>query len=67
LLDNKIILHFWKKAYICNGFTEKMGRLRKKAFFRTVNQDKRIMEFKKRIEELLNEFLETRKDLFLID
>jgi len=25
------------------------------------------MEFKKRIEELLNEFLETRKDLFLID
>ncbi|MBE4950131.1 MULTISPECIES: ribosome assembly cofactor RimP [Chryseobacterium] len=25
------------------------------------------MEFRKRIEELLNEFLETRKDLFLID
>ncbi|BAP29215.1 ribosome maturation factor RimP [Chryseobacterium sp. StRB126] len=25
------------------------------------------MEFKKRIEELLNEFLEARKDLFLID
>lgn len=25
------------------------------------------MEFKKRIEELLNEFLETRKDLFLVD
>jgi ribosome maturation factor RimP len=25
------------------------------------------MEFRKRIEELLNDFLETRKDLFLID
>ncbi|WP_431611670.1 ribosome assembly cofactor RimP [Chryseobacterium sp. 'Rf worker isolate 10'] len=25
------------------------------------------MEFRKRIEELLNEFLETRKDMFLID
>jgi len=25
------------------------------------------MEFRKRIEELLNEFLETRKDLFLVD
>ena len=25
------------------------------------------MEFRKRIDELLNEFLETRKDLFLID
>lgn len=39
----------------------------KKAFFRTVNQWKNIMEFKKRIEELLNEFLATREDLFLID
>ena len=46
---------------------EKMGRLRKKAFFRTVNQDKKYMEFRQRIEELLNEFLETRKDMFLID
>jgi ribosome maturation factor RimP len=44
-----------------------MGRLRKKAFFRTVNQDKKYMEFRQRIEELLNEFLETRKDMFLID
>lgn len=43
-----------------------MGRLLTKAFFRTVNH-KKIMEFRKRIEELLNDFLETRKDLFLID
>jgi ribosome maturation factor RimP len=44
-----------------------MGRLRKKAFFRTGKSRSIHMEFRKRIEELLNEFLETRKDLFLID
>ncbi len=38
----------------------------RKPFFVQVNQDK-FMEFRNRIEELLNEFLETRKDLFLID
>jgi len=45
-----------------------MGRLRKKAFFRT-GKPRLIffMEFRKKIEELLNEFLDTRKDLFLID
>ncbi|SIS89089.1 ribosome maturation factor RimP [Chryseobacterium gambrini] len=47
---------------------KKWEGLRKKAFFRTVHQDFiYFMEFRKRIEELLHEFLETRKDLFLID
>ncbi len=42
--------------------------LRKKAFFRTGKSRLHLyMEFRKRIEELLHEFLETRKDLFLID
>lgn len=60
---------FNKILYICIGFTGKTCEgLRKKAFFRTVNHDfKYCMEFRKKIEELLNEFLETRKDLFLID
>ncbi len=52
----------WIYGKTCEG-------LRKKAFFRTGKSGffKRHMEFKKRIEELLHEFLETRKDLFLID
>ena len=47
---------------------KKMRRLRKKAFFRTGKPRLILfMEFRKKIEELLNEFLDTRKDLFLID
>lgn len=46
----KIICIFRKKAYICIGFTEKMGRLRKKAFFRTVNQDKNIWSLEKELK-----------------
>lgn len=60
---------FNKNLYICSGFTEKYGKaFGRKPFFVQVNQDFIVyMEFRKRIEELLNEFLETRKDLFLID
>lgn len=52
----------WIYGKTCEG-------LRKKAFFRTGKSGffNKHMEFKKRIEELLHEFLETRKDLFLID
>lgn len=50
--------------YICTRFTEKQCKgLRKRAFFRTVI----YMEFRKKIEELLADFLRTREDLFLID
>lgn len=59
---------FWKKiVYLQWIYGKQWKGLRKKAFFRTVNQDEYFMEFRKRIEELLNGFLETRKDLFLID
>lgn len=55
--------------YICSGFTEKHGKaFGRKPFFVQVNQNFKLhMEFRKRIEELLHDFLETRKDLFLID
>lgn len=39
--------------------------LRKKAFFRNINSQ--IMGLKTRVEELLNNFLKERADLFLID
>jgi ribosome maturation factor RimP len=55
--------------YICIGFTGKTWEgLRKKAFFRTgKSRFKYRMEFRKKIEELLHEFLAARTDLFLID
>lgn len=40
-----------------------MKRLRKKAFFRSFKK----MDFKEKIENLLNSFLAEREDLFLID
>ncbi len=56
---------FIKKLYICNGFTEN----NEKAFARMpffVTQ-KKSMEFRKRVEELLQDFLAEREDLFLIN
>lgn len=43
-----------------------MGRLRKKAFFRSVTSNV-IMDFRAKVEQLVHEFLETRKDLYLVD
>ena len=54
-------------SYICKRFTEKMERLRDESLFSYSKSVENIMEFKKRIEELLNDFLVTREDLFLID
>lgn len=59
------ILQFIKNLYICIGFTEN----NEKAFARMpffVTQIK-VMEFRKKIEELLHQFLAERTDLFLID
>lgn len=56
---------FIKKLYICIGFTEN----NEKAFARMpffVTQ-KKSMEFRKRVEELLQDFLAEREDLFLIN
>lgn len=51
--------------WIYGKYGKAFGR---KPFFVRINQDFTVfMEFRKRIEELLHEFLETRKDLFLID
>ena len=43
-----------------------MGRLRKKAFFRSVTSNV-IMDFRAKVEQLVHEFIETRKDLYLVD
>ena len=43
-----------------------MRRLRKKAFFRSVTSNV-IMDFRAKVEQLVHEFLETRKDLYLVD
>ena len=45
---------------------KEMGRLRKKAFFRSVTSNV-IMDFRAKVEQLVHEFLETRKDLYLVD
>ncbi len=56
-----------KNVYLQWIYGKKWEGLRKKAFFRTGKSRLIFMEFRKRIEELLNEFLATREDLFLID
>ena len=45
---------------------KEMRRLRKKAFFRSVTSNV-IMDFRAKVEQLVHEFLETRKDLYLVD
>lgn len=47
-------------------YGKEMGRLRKKAFFRSVTLQI-VMDFRAKVEQLVHEFLETRKDLYLID
>lgn len=45
---------------------KEMRRLRKKAFFRSVTSNV-IMDFRAKVEQLVHGFLETRKDLYLVD
>lgn len=45
---------------------KEMKRLRKKAFFRSVTSNV-IMDFRAKVEQLVHEFLGTRKDLYLVD
>lgn len=45
---------------------KEMRRLRKKAFFRSVTSNV-IMDFRAKVEQLVHEFLESRKDLYLVD
>ena len=45
---------------------KEMRRLRKKAFFRSVTSNVN-MDFRAKVEQLVHEFLETRKDLYLVD
>lgn len=56
---------FIKNVYICIGFTENNEKaFARMPFFVTQIKD---MEFRKKIEELLHQFLAERTDLFLID
>ena len=43
-----------------------MRRLRKKAFFLILTSKKK-KKFRTKVEQLVHEFLETRKDLYLVD
>lgn len=58
---------FNKFDYLCQRFTGKWEGFRKNAFFRRCNQVVNNMDFKTEISRLLNEFLLTRPDLFLVD
>ncbi|GAB1356549.1 ribosome assembly cofactor RimP [Cloacibacterium normanense] len=53
-------------VYLPRIYGKEMGRLRKKAFFRSVTSNV-IMDFRAKVEQLVHEFLETRKDLYLVD
>jgi ribosome maturation factor RimP len=53
-------------VYLPRIYEKEMGRLRKKAFFRSVTSNV-IMDFRAKVEQLVHEFLETRKDLYLVD
>jgi len=53
-------------VYLPRIYGKEMRRLRKKAFFRGVTSNV-IMDFRAKVEQLVHEFLETRKDLYLVD
>ena len=53
-------------VYLPRIYGKEMRRLRKKAFFRSVTSNV-IMDFRAKVEQLVHEFLETRKDLYLVD
>lgn len=53
-------------VYLHRIYGKEMRRLRKKAFFRSVTSNV-IMDFRAKVEQLVHEFLETRKDLYLVD
>lgn len=64
----KSICVFYKNVIYLQEIYGKNGKASKrKPFFVLLNQDIYYMEFRKNIETLLNDFLQTREDLFLID